>query len=1528
MEVARVEAAVGLTGIEPTKSGLASVGATVGEFGRTIGGLGGAPFSALGKITDGLGKIGLAGMGLRDVGSAIKGTADALGFGLVNEMEQTSAVFNAFTKDGDVTAKMLAQVRDEANKTPFAFAELAKATAALMPAAKSANVDLLQLQKTAEVLGASNALEGLEGASFSLREAMSGDFTSIIERFNLSRTTINKLKDEGVSNMEIVGRAMAEMGFDSDLISAKAQTLDGRWSTFMDTLDTVKMTLAQPMFDIAKEGLMGLQTTLDDNTEAIQAFAKDAAAGFGQALRAGFTFATTIGPAIISGIGNVVQAVQPFVQVIQGIFENLFNLDNTDALQIGLEKVFGADSPVVGQAMDMVLAITDAIKQGVQMASDAWGTLQQVFAGDWSASDSIDPIVNALGLFASFIRDTAIPAVMDFAAAAGPALQQALSWLGSTGFPGVIGAAQTLGTAIQTVTSFLEEHKAAQAALVGILTGAATAWALYSAAALATSVATRAVAIGTQLWTAAQAALNVVMAANPLGIAIVALAAIAAALIYAYNTSEEFRSVVDGAMAGAVAAFQTVADFVGSLPGQFEAFVSASGEVFNGLSAALTDALNGVSEAIAGALNAAGAALQAGGAAIEAGVAAIGATITAGFQAAVATAIAAWEALQAGTLAVWNAIPADIRADLELIGATLIERFTVFVATAQQWMTDMLWQITNGWTEITTAITLAWTNITQAVTVAIVNVTTPILAWLANALEVITTGWTAITTAITEAWTNITDTVTVAVANILTLVLGFVADTLKSFTDWATDVGTQAMAAMTALTTPITKAFTDTVVAIQKWVGDMIAQITGFGTKAGTEAQTVGTSIIDGIITNITSGGGRLGTAIWDAVRGALDFVKRSLGIQSGGAGGMQDAFTGGITGVVPGGQGTTTSGGTHGGHPAIDIFAAKGTPIISPVGGMSAPAYYSLGGNATIITGDDGKFYYFAHGNVPFLPGRISKGQVIGQVGQTGNAMGTDPHLHAAVASSAELFNMFNGSGDFDPAEIFNQAAAAAGGLGTIVTGVQAQATLALNEIEAYIRQSATLRGINADTAVAVAKSEGGLLDPVRQSDVVTNGRREMSFGPFQLNIEGGLGAQAIRAGIDPRNPADWKRAVDFALEQAVEQGWGPFHGAARAGIGPREGLSGARSAPVGQPVPQTQPAMDITGLTAAKAATDALATSQAAAQAQAELFAGQESQLEATLRGQVSPSTILTSQAMTAFSQVLGPIERQVAGGAISMDTLQFKLTDLARATGLAAAPWRDYDAGLVDINEAMARVIIQSSDAGPQFDALRQRMGTTNTVTDEMALQFLQLAANITKVPEAATTAVGALDPMAEATVDGSRTVGSLTDDFGTLKPAIDDAQEALKGYIDMLDGLSTDKIGEQVSAFESLGEVLNRVKDTVDGQTWTVHIEAEVDDILEPGSPTPMELGVRGITSAVRELNRHRVHIDGPVERSGRPVGLVDGQPFGGTTGRVPSYNDNSQVIVQVPGFLGTKEDIVDAVQAALQQRNRTGGNLGF
>ncbi len=145
---------------------------------------------------------------------------------------------------------------------------------------------------------------------------------------------------------------------------------------------------------------------------------------------------------------------------------------------------------------------------------------------------------------------------------------------------------------------------------------------------------------------------------------------------------------------------------------------------------------------------------------------------------------------------------------------------------------------------------------------------------------------------------------------------------------------------------------------------------------------------------------------------------------------------------------------------------------------------------------------------------------------------------------------------------------ASVASGIGSIAAKAiggandnKAASSVPNTDVAAYITQAAIKRGIDPTTALAVAKSEGGLSSWNKQSGVFKNGVQEPSFGPYQLYMGGGLGnAFQKQTGLDPRAAANGPAGVDFALDYASKNGWGSWYGAKNTGISNWQGI-GANS-------------------------------------------------------------------------------------------------------------------------------------------------------------------------------------------------------------------------------------------------------------------------------------------------------------------------------------------------------------------------------
>lgn len=118
---------------------------------------------------------------------------------------------------------------------------------------------------------------------------------------------------------------------------------------------------------------------------------------------------------------------------------------------------------------------------------------------------------------------------------------------------------------------------------------------IHTAATTAMTAAHKAAEAGATGLAVAQAGLNAVLKANPIGLVVAALAALAAGLVTAYKTSETFRNAVNSAFLAvkniAQSAIGTVVDWINDLVAKIEGAAAALANLKNGIGAA-ADAYN------------------------------------------------------------------------------------------------------------------------------------------------------------------------------------------------------------------------------------------------------------------------------------------------------------------------------------------------------------------------------------------------------------------------------------------------------------------------------------------------------------------------------------------------------------------------------------------------------------------------------------------------------------------------------------------------------------------------------------------------------------------------------------------------------------------------------------------------------------------------------------------------------------------------------------------------------------------------
>jgi peptidoglycan LD-endopeptidase LytH len=104
---------------------------------------------------------------------------------------------------------------------------------------------------------------------------------------------------------------------------------------------------------------------------------------------------------------------------------------------------------------------------------------------------------------------------------------------------------------------------------------------------------------------------------------------------------------------------------------------------------------------------------------------------------------------------------------------------------------------------------------------------------------------------------------------------------------------------------------------------------------------------------------------------------------------------------------GAPRSGGrTHQGN---DLFAPYGTPDLAVISGTIRWDFDDLGGNGIWLDGDDGVSYYYAHlSKFEGPPRRVARAEVIGYVGDSGNAAGGPPHTHFGMRAGGQMVNPY----------------------------------------------------------------------------------------------------------------------------------------------------------------------------------------------------------------------------------------------------------------------------------------------------------------------------------------------------------------------------------------------------------------------------------------------------------------------------------------------------------------------------------------
>jgi hypothetical protein len=385
--------------------------------------------------------------------------------------------------------------------------------------AKALGQTSLQAQNAAATFGTfgkAAGLSGKENAAFSTELAkLATDMASF------SNTTPEQAIEALGAGLRGESEPLRAYGVLLDDASLRQEALA------MGLITTTKDALTPQQKVLASHALIMKQTTdaqgdfertsggLANQQRILAAQWEDSKGKLGEAFLPGVTAVVTalnekLGPAmdtIVAGLPGFTAAVSENFGEVKGYATDAWAILSGDGFEGG--KWIAADSPLVGVLSTLREFGLDAFDRLREIWDTLWDTAEKLWVPIQSIATSLFDAVETI----SGSGLTAWDLFLD-------ALQ------------GIADLANTyLVPAFDAIALFMRENPEVVITLVGALVlWKTTMWAIAAA---------------TKAWAVAQGILNAVMAANPISLIIVALAAFAAAVVWAYNNVEWFRDLVD-----------------------------------------------------------------------------------------------------------------------------------------------------------------------------------------------------------------------------------------------------------------------------------------------------------------------------------------------------------------------------------------------------------------------------------------------------------------------------------------------------------------------------------------------------------------------------------------------------------------------------------------------------------------------------------------------------------------------------------------------------------------------------------------------------------------------------------------------------------------------------------------------------------------------------------------------------------------------------------------------------------------------
>lgn len=487
-------------------------------------------------------KIGIEGeneyrQALRDINTGIK----TLG----TEMQAVTSAFygqeksiRSLTAENDVLERTIYSLEEKLNlqkkmlqEAANAYGEASEKTQAWQ---QKVNLTTAELNK-AKVKLAENE-KAMQGLSEETDEAAKSTsvFSDVLKADLLSEAIKTGIKAVA-SGIREIGQAFADTVKDSAAYADNILTLATNTGIAAETLQEYQY-MAE-LTDTSLETITGSMAKLIRNMQNAKNGTGNAAAAF-----------AAMGVSVTDANGELRDNEEVFTEVI----DKLGKMSNETQRDAYAMDIFGKSA----QDLNSLIAVgKDGIAAFAKEAHDMGYVLdEETLSSLGAVDDALVRLDNFMTMIKNTIGAALAPAVTELA-------DELQEWAQSVDWEQVGQDVAEVGGAIKDFVMFVLENGSE---ILTVISGVGAGFATWKVVGLITSIvgAIKGFIGAAEGASAAQAALNLVMSANPIGIVVTAIAALVAAFVTAYKTNDEFREKVDAAWDAIKSKIQAVTDWI------------------------------------------------------------------------------------------------------------------------------------------------------------------------------------------------------------------------------------------------------------------------------------------------------------------------------------------------------------------------------------------------------------------------------------------------------------------------------------------------------------------------------------------------------------------------------------------------------------------------------------------------------------------------------------------------------------------------------------------------------------------------------------------------------------------------------------------------------------------------------------------------------------------------------------------------------------------------------------------------------